>query len=62
MFGYSDEEGTEASRLDGAAPDAEIENRRAATADLAEELVSQRAASRIGEPVQVLVEEVDSRR
>ena len=58
VFGYSDEEGTEASRLQDAHPVAEIEHRRARTADLAEELVSQRAASRIGEPVQVLVEEV----
>ncbi len=58
VFGYSDEEGTEASRLDGAHSAAEIEARRAQTADLAEELVSQRAASRIGELVQVLVEEV----
>jgi ribosomal protein S12 methylthiotransferase len=58
VFGYSDEEGTEASRLDGAHPVAEIEARRADTADLAEELVSQRAASRLGEPVQILVEEV----
>ena len=55
MFGYSDEEGTEASRLDGAHSAAEVETRRARTADLAEELVSQRAASRIGEPVQILV-------
>jgi ribosomal protein S12 methylthiotransferase RimO len=58
VFGYSDEEGTEASRLDGAHTVAEIEQRRAATADLAEELVSQRAASRIGELAQILVEEV----
>ena len=58
VFGYSDEEGTEASRLDGAHSAAEVETRRAGTADLAEELVSQRAASRIGEPVQILVEEV----
>jgi ribosomal protein S12 methylthiotransferase RimO len=58
VFGYSDEEGTAASRLDGAHPVAEIEARRARTADLAEELVSQRAASRLGEPVQILVEEV----
>jgi ribosomal protein S12 methylthiotransferase len=60
VFGYSDEEGTEASRLDGAHPIAEIEARRARTADLAEELVSQRAASRLGEAVQILVEEVTS--
>jgi ribosomal protein S12 methylthiotransferase len=58
VFGYSDEEGTEASRLDGAHPAEEVEARRARTADLAEELVGQRAASRIGEPVRILVEEV----
>jgi ribosomal protein S12 methylthiotransferase len=59
VFGYSQEEGTEASRLDGAHPAAEVEGRRARTADLAEELVSQRAASRIGEPVRILVEELE---
>jgi ribosomal protein S12 methylthiotransferase RimO len=59
VFGYSDEEGTEASRLDGAHSAAEVEARRARTADLAEELVSQRAASRIGEPVRILIEEVE---
>ncbi len=58
VFGYSDEEGTEASRLDGAHSAAEVEARRARTADLAEELVSQRAASRIGEQVRILVEEL----
>jgi ribosomal protein S12 methylthiotransferase len=58
VFGYSNEDGTQASRLDGALSPDEVENRRAATADLSEELISQRAASRIGEPVQVLIEEV----
>ena len=38
----------------------EIEARRARVADLADELVSQRAEARMGESVQVLVEEVDS--
>jgi ribosomal protein S12 methylthiotransferase len=57
VFGYSEEDGTEASRLDGVHSAAEIEARRAATADLAEELVSERAAARIGEPVRILVEE-----
>jgi tRNA A37 methylthiotransferase MiaB len=37
-----------------------VEARRAETADLADELVSQRAASRIGEPVRILVEELES--
>jgi tRNA A37 methylthiotransferase MiaB len=57
VFGYSAEEGTEADRLDRLHSASEIETRRGHVADLAEELVSQRAASRIGEQVQVLVEE-----
>ena len=59
VFGYSDEDGTEAARLEPKHSDDEIEARRSATADLVEELTSQRAAARIGEPVRVLVEEVD---
>jgi ribosomal protein S12 methylthiotransferase len=57
VFGYSAEEGTEAAQLDGQLSAEEIEGRRAHVADLADELVSQRAASRIAEQVQVLVEE-----
>ena len=60
VFGYSAEEGTEAPRLDGQHLPEEIEARRVRVADLADELVSQRAEARIGESVQVLVEEVDS--
>jgi ribosomal protein S12 methylthiotransferase len=59
VFGYSAEEGTEASRLDGQHSQEEIEARRARVADLADELVTQRAEARIGECVQVLVEEAD---
>ncbi|HEY0240271.1 MAG TPA: 30S ribosomal protein S12 methylthiotransferase RimO [Friedmanniella sp.] len=58
VFGYSDEDGTEAARLGGQIDDDEIEVRRAAMADLADELVTQRAEDRIGERVRVLVEEV----
>jgi tRNA A37 methylthiotransferase MiaB len=58
VFGYSAEEGTEAVRLDGRHPPEEIAARRARVADLADELVSQRAEARIGEQVQVLVEDV----
>jgi tRNA A37 methylthiotransferase MiaB len=58
VFGYSAEEGTEACQLNGQHVPEEIEARRARVADLAEELISQRAASRIGEQVRVLVEEV----
>jgi ribosomal protein S12 methylthiotransferase len=60
VFGYSAEEGTEACLLDWQHPPEEIEARRLRVADLADELVSQRAEARIGESVQVLVEEVDS--
>jgi tRNA A37 methylthiotransferase MiaB len=58
-FGYSAEEGTEATRLQGQHPPEEIEARRARVADLADELVTQRAEARIGECVQVLIEEAD---
>jgi ribosomal protein S12 methylthiotransferase len=58
VFGYSAEEGTAAHRLDGQHPHEAIEARREHVADLADELVSQRAASRIGEHVRVLIEEV----
>jgi MiaB/RimO family radical SAM methylthiotransferase len=57
VFGYSAEEGTEACRLDGQLSAEEIEARRTGVADLAEELISQRAAARIGERVEVLIEE-----
>jgi ribosomal protein S12 methylthiotransferase len=58
VFGYSDEDGTEAVGLTGHLDEDEIEARRAAVADLADELVSQRAEDRVGEPVRILVEEV----
>ncbi len=58
VFGYSDEDGTAATRLPGQHRISEIEARRAGVADLAEELVSQRAESRIGERLDVLVESV----
>lgn len=59
VFGYSDEEGTAAQTLDGQLPDDEIEARRAEVADLVNELIDQRAEDRIGELVQVLLEEID---
>jgi ribosomal protein S12 methylthiotransferase len=58
VFGYSAEDGTEACRLDGQHPPEVIEARRARVADLADELVSQRAEARIGEWLKVLVEDV----
>ncbi len=59
IFGYSDEEGTEAATFDDAIKVAEdeIARRVSELADLAEEVMAQRAADRIGETVEVLVEE-----
>jgi MiaB/RimO family radical SAM methylthiotransferase len=60
VFGYSDEDGTDAAGLEPKVSADQVEARRSATADLVEELTSQRAATRVGEPVRVLVEEVGS--
>jgi MiaB/RimO family radical SAM methylthiotransferase len=57
IFGYSDEDGTEAESLPGKVDEAEIARRVEEFADLAEELMAQRAAERIGETVEVLIEE-----
>jgi len=57
VFGYSDEDGTEAASLPGQLPAEEIAARVEDLAALADELMSQRAADRVGETVEVLVEE-----
>ncbi len=59
VFGYSDETDTEAAGMTGKISEDQIEARRAEIADLADELVVQRAEERIGEPVRVLIESVD---
>jgi MiaB/RimO family radical SAM methylthiotransferase len=59
VFGYSDEDGTEAARLDGKLDDDEIRARVEHVTDLVEQLTADRAEDRIGEPVVVLVESVD---
>ncbi|MET8947284.1 30S ribosomal protein S12 methylthiotransferase RimO [Streptomyces sp. NPDC004542] len=59
VFGYSDEEGTEAATYDGKLDDDVVAERLAHISRLAEELVSQRAEERVGETVHVLVESVD---
>jgi len=56
IFGYSDEDGTEAAALAGQLDDKEISRRVEDFADLAEELMAQRAADRVGETVEVLIE------
>ena len=57
VFGYSDEDGTEAASLPGKLDEAEVARRVEEVADLAEELMAQRGADRIGETVEVLIEE-----
>ncbi|MFF4396062.1 30S ribosomal protein S12 methylthiotransferase RimO [Streptomyces sp. NPDC001480] len=59
VFGYSDEEGTEAATYDGKLDEDVVAERLAHISRLAEELVSQRAEERVGETVHVLVESVD---
>jgi ribosomal protein S12 methylthiotransferase len=61
IFGYSDEDGTEAASLDGHVDPAEVARRADELSDLAEELMAQRAADRRGETVEVLIEEPLSR-
>ncbi len=59
VFGYSDEDGTEAASYDGKLDEDEIRARTAHVTSLVEELTSQRAEERIGETVDVVVESVD---
>jgi ribosomal protein S12 methylthiotransferase len=57
IFGYSDEDGTEAASRPDKLADTEIARRVEEFADLAEELMAQRAADRLGQTLEVLVEE-----
>ena len=59
VFGYSDEDGTEAATYDGKLDEDEVRARVEHVTALVEELTSQRAADRIGDEVEVLVESVD---
>ncbi len=59
VFGYSDEDGTEAASYDGKLDAAEIAERATYVTQLVEELTSQRAEERLGEQVQVLVESIE---
>ncbi|HNA97892.1 MAG TPA: 30S ribosomal protein S12 methylthiotransferase RimO [Marmoricola sp.] len=58
IFGYSDEDGTEAVDLPGKIDADEISDRVRHISELAEELTAQRARDRVGEEVVVLVESV----
>jgi ribosomal protein S12 methylthiotransferase RimO len=59
VFGYSDEDGTDAEKFDGKLPEDEIAARVEHVTALVDELMAQRAEDRIGEKVQVLVEDAD---
>jgi ribosomal protein S12 methylthiotransferase len=58
IFGYSDEDGTEAAALPGQLPAEEIASRVEELASLADELMAERAAERLGATVEVLIDEV----
>lgn len=57
IFPYSDEDGTEAAKLDGKIPEEVIAERTENLQRLVEELLYQRASERIGERVDVLIED-----
>ncbi|MHB1615081.1 MAG: 30S ribosomal protein S12 methylthiotransferase RimO [Actinomycetes bacterium] len=56
VFGYSDEEGTEAAGLAGHLDPREVADRVARVTRLVEELTAQRAEDRVGEQIEILVE------
>lgn len=57
VFGYSDEDKTEAMELDGKVDSELIKERVSELSSLADELISNRAESRIGQKVSVLIED-----
>jgi MiaB/RimO family radical SAM methylthiotransferase len=57
VFGYSSEDGTEAASLPGQLPEDEVASRVEELAGLADELMAQRAADRVGEIADVLIDE-----
>ncbi|MGW8399610.1 30S ribosomal protein S12 methylthiotransferase RimO [Streptomyces lydicus] len=59
VFGYSDEDGTEAASYEDKVDPDEVAERLARVSRLAEELTAQRAEERVGETVRVLVDRID---
>jgi ribosomal protein S12 methylthiotransferase len=59
VFGYSDEDGTEAETLDGKVAEDVLSRRVAWMSRYVDELLSQRAEERLGETVEVLVESIE---
>ena len=57
IFGYSDEDGTEAATFSGKVDADEVDRRVSEFSSIAEEVMAQRAADRVGETIAVLVEE-----
>jgi len=62
VFGYSDEDGTEAATYDGKLDEDEIRERAEHVMRLVEELTAQRAEDRVGTTVEVLVESLGRKR
>jgi len=60
VFGYSDEEGTEAETMPGKVDEDVVRARVETVTALVDEVMAQRAEDRIGETVHVLVESLDS--
>jgi ribosomal protein S12 methylthiotransferase RimO len=59
IFGYSDEDNTEALKIDGKIDQEVIAQRMEVLSSLADEMVSLRAQARIGETVRVLIEDAE---
>jgi ribosomal protein S12 methylthiotransferase RimO len=59
IFGYSDEDGTEAESYDGKLDEDDVRDRVEHVTRLVEELTAQRAEERIGQELVVLVESID---
>lgn len=62
VFGYSDEDGTEAAEFEGKLDEDDVAERVERIAGLVDELVAQRAEDRVGSFVDVLIEAVDGDR
>ena len=59
IFGYSDEDNTEALKIDGKIDEEVIAQRVETISSLADEMVSLRAQARIGETIRVLIEDAE---
>ncbi|MEO7261138.1 MAG: 30S ribosomal protein S12 methylthiotransferase RimO [Jatrophihabitantaceae bacterium] len=59
VFGYSDEDGTEAEQYDGKLDPAVVASRVERVSTLVNELIDQRAEDRLGESIEVLIESVE---